>query len=370
MRTAFWMCLALGCRPYQPPALTPPLQVAQAPLRVLRDESGQGGLWLVVRAGSAYDPPSREGLAFATAHVLAVRLGASVQVGPETVVFSLPPNLRPDAAAAMAAPVQADEVQYAYQLAAARLRSVSCKDVAQQVGMAWTLAGHPYGHAVAGRLSTITTFLPTELSAFYGARYVRDAAMIAVEGGGGVPALDLAFAPRLSRSPTPAVLPSVDRPQLVVEAHVDTSCTFVTLRPDHRTWQNVAQLGWLAQREGWPSSPSLVDPLAWAVAPWPLQAAAASPATSTGAENGQSVAAAFRVASASAAVQSQAALLAATPRLRSEPALELQPDPGWWSPDPSDPRFLRVVVTPDATPWRASESSATVVVLDREAVLR
>lgn len=359
-----WFSLGLvACRPYVPPPVTPPLQVAQAPLRQARVAGENAGVSLVVRAGSAYDPPGREGLAFALAQVAALRLGATVEVEVERVVFQLPPQLPADPVAALLAPVTAHELEYAQALAMGRLRSSDCDAVARDAGLSWLFAGHPYGHGPAGRLSTVPTLRAAELTSFYAARYVRDAVVVAITGEQtAIPALDGAFAPRLSRSPVPAVLPTMARENLVVEAEVVGACAFVAMQPARRTRHSAAALVQLAGLQGWTHGLPAVDPLAWAVLPWstekhdftfpPLTAAGDEPAG--GGPPPSAVDVAWTV------------LLDAVPRLAPELAAPA-PEPGWWA---EEGVLSVVVVTPDASGWRVRESSDTFVVLDREAALR
>lgn len=384
MRVLGWLLLGMGCRPYVPPDVTPPLVVARAPLRIIKVQSDIPSAELVVRAGSAYDPPGREGLAFVTAQIVGLRLGASVEVGLETVIFTLPATPVPDAAAALLSPVQPVELEYARELASARLRSARCAQVAQDVGLAWAFAGHPYGHAVAGRHSSLPTLTSAEISAFYAARYVRDAALLTATHGGWLdPQLDAAFAPMLSRSPTPAVKPSTHRPTLVVEAEVESTCIFVALSPPTQTRQNVAQLAWAATRPGWTPAPANVDDLGWAVAPFaemfsilpvvpPALVLAPPPSMPpppavplVASDNVPPPKRTFGSGDAAAAT-----LLSEVPRLLKAPPLEIIYDSGWLRQAMAEEMLMAVVVTPDASLWRDHESSATLVVLDREAVLR
>lgn len=379
MRAVGWLFVAIGCRPYVPPDVTPPLVAAREPLRIIKVDEDVSVTTLVVRAGSAYDPPGREGLAFVTAQIVGLRLGARVEVGLETVKFTLPASVVADAATSLLLPVQPVELEYARELANARLRSAECAQVAQDVGLAWAFAGHPYGHAVAGRLSSLPTLSTAEVSAFYAARYVRDAAVWVASAAAGVPSLDAAFAPLLSRSPTPAVKPSTYRPTLVVEAEVDSVCMFVALSPPSQTRQNVAQLAWAAARPGWTPAPNNVDDLGWALAPFaemysilPVVPPALLP-TSLLPASTPPVAATNVPPSTGASAPGDAAaamLLAEVPRLLKQPPLEVTYDGGWLRQAMAEELLTAVVVTPDASLWRAYESSATLVVLDREAILR
>ncbi len=227
MKFAWLSLLVLGCRPYQRPAEMPPLQVAQGPLRVVRVEAASPRVHVVVRAGSAYDPPSREGLAYVVARALGARAGADVRVGPEWLSFSFPADGVARMAEALRAPLDEEALALGRAAALAELRGRDCTTLAQAAGAAWLWAGHPYGHAVAGRLSVVPTLSLAEAQAFRDARYVRDAVAIGLEGAVDpaiLAPIEAAVPPRLSRSVTPAVMPSPSRPLMVVEAPVDSTC--------------------------------------------------------------------------------------------------------------------------------------------------
>ncbi|MBM4392533.1 MAG: hypothetical protein FJ090_15535 [Deltaproteobacteria bacterium] len=311
MKLAWLSLLALGCRPYQRPADLPPLQVAQGPLRVVAVEGAEPRVHVVVRAGSAYDPPSREGLAFVVAHALAARAGADVAVGPEWLSISFPPGGAARVGEVLAAPIDEESMALARAAALASLRSRDCATLAQATGATWLWAGHPYGHAVAGRLSVLPTLSVAEAQAFRDARYVRDAVALALEGAVDASVLapiEAAIPPRLSRSVTPAVMPPASRPLMVVEAPVDGTC--IATRP-------------------------AFDP--------PLGTAAADRA-------GQVLLDA--VFGEPDLASSMGHVVTVSPLAAGE-----RPASG-------------VIVTADASPWRSLESSPTVYVLDSEELLR
>jgi hypothetical protein len=64
-------------------------EVAAAPVEVA-EVPGSAGLWLALRAGPAYDPEGFEGGAVYAARAVAVAHGASLDVGPEIVVWHAP----------------------------------------------------------------------------------------------------------------------------------------------------------------------------------------------------------------------------------------------------------------------------------------
>lgn len=213
--------LPAGCAPYRPPPETPALTQARGPLRLVVPKVSELSM-LVVRAGSAYDPPGREGLARVVAEGLAARVGVHVHVGPELVYFPGGEHVA-ELAAALAAPM--DEAALAAGLAAAPgALPRTCADHAAQAVDAWAFAGHPYGHAAVGRTSVRPTFTAGELEAFRLARYVRDAAVVVGSEAGTAPLREV-LPPRLSRSPTPAVWNRAPRAALQVTAPVEGPCT-------------------------------------------------------------------------------------------------------------------------------------------------
>lgn len=152
---------------------------------------------MLVRAGSAFDPPGREGLAWAAAHAVATGIGASVVVGPELVEFS--------------------GVGLVVGATPRRIPTRACVEQAEDVFAARVWAGHPYGHAVWGRSSVLSTISELEVAQFVDRWYVNPA--IAVVGPADVA---LTAPARLANAPTPTVLP---RPGVGI-VHVDgeSSC--------------------------------------------------------------------------------------------------------------------------------------------------
>ncbi len=183
----------------------------------MRVEAGDGlapgTARVVVRAGSAYDPPGREGLAFVTAQAIAVQVeGARVEVGPDVVRFELPAGRLPD----LGRVALTDPPAAALAEAVARARAALVpRDCAQAAELAWRLtayAGHPYGHAEAGRVSVLPTLTAVEAGNLARSRYVREAVRVAV-GSASTEALTAAAAAlerlpaRISRSTVPAPRP-------------------------------------------------------------------------------------------------------------------------------------------------------------------
>lgn len=185
--------LLLACQPYRPPAEIPALERAQAVRRV----EVAGPPRVAIRAGSAFDPPGREGLAWTAARVMAGRVGAEVRVGREIVELELRQGVDP------LARIWGEPVSEAEVVAVAVAPERSCLEQAEDAYAVWAWAGHPYGHPVWGRRSTLPTITAAEVQNFVGRWWVRDAIASTVEA----PALRLAPA-RLVRAPVPTFLPS------------------------------------------------------------------------------------------------------------------------------------------------------------------
>ncbi|GDX79469.1 hypothetical protein LBMAG42_12800 [Deltaproteobacteria bacterium] len=250
-----------GCSPYRPPPATPPLIEARGAVRVVREPSAPARVHVVLRAGSAYDPPSREGLAYVVATAVASASGAALSVGPELVQLSVAPEGVSALAAALAAPLTAEAFAAGKADAAARFGVNECAAVASALGDAWILAGHPYGHAVFGRSSVIPTLSLAEGESFRLQRYARDAAVIAVDGEVNVTSLLGLFTPSLSSSVTPAVRSKVAMEDLVVVAPVTASCSVVgPRRPEAWSAADQAAASVAAELVGAPPPPARVDP--------------------------------------------------------------------------------------------------------------
>lgn len=213
MRT-LWIAIGLlGCGPRIDPGPSV-AERARAPVRVVTSEVPEApDLYLaaMVRAGSAFDPPGREGTA-------ALALRAMVEAGAgerdsEAVRDALFPTgnglqtvidrewvslrlrchrdhaarcvelfadvltrprfdandvirLREDAAHAVSDGLLGDEEALAFEAFEALLYE-----------------GHPYGHPPTGRAGVVGTIGPAELAAFHAAHYVRDAMVVGIAGG-------------------------------------------------------------------------------------------------------------------------------------------------------------------------------------------
>lgn len=250
-----------GCSPYRPPPATPPLVEARGAMRVVREPSAPARVHVLLRAGSAYDPPSREGLAFVVATAIASAAGADLQVGPELVQLSVSPDGVVALAAALSAPLTAEGVAAGKSAALARFEEGECARVASAVGDAWILAGHPYGHAVFGRSSVIPTLSLAEVESFRVLRYARDAAVIAVDGAADVAPLLGVLTPALSAPVTPAVRSKVAMENLVVIGPVTSACSVVgPRRPESWSAADQAAASVAAELVGAPSPPARVDP--------------------------------------------------------------------------------------------------------------
>jgi len=204
---------------YRPPLETPALVAAAGPVRTVALPADEP-LRVALRAGSAHDPPGREGLAWVTARAVADAAGATVEVGPDVVVFTAPADRAAALADALVAPPSLERVLAARESAMAALGSLDCAGIAERAWDTWIYAGHPYGHAPEGRLSVLPTLTVAEVGGFQGARYVRSVAVVGVPAGASVPlsAFDV-LPPRLSTSPVPSVrLPLPPERVLIVHA--------------------------------------------------------------------------------------------------------------------------------------------------------
>ncbi len=213
------MVLLLAACAFRPPAVTPALVAAEGPVRTLSLPAGDP-VRVALRAGSAHDPPGREGLAWVTAYAVAQAAGATVEVGPEVVVYTTSVEGLPALASALAAPPTAEQVADARASAVLALSKLDCRALAERAWDTWIYTGHPYGHAPEGRLSVLPTLTEQEVAAFQEVRYVRSVAVVGVPEGA---ALDLSLLeslpPRLSISPVPSArLPLPDARVLVVTA--------------------------------------------------------------------------------------------------------------------------------------------------------
>ncbi len=367
---------ALGCSAYRAPPATPPLVASREPVRVVRAAGATARVQVVIRAGSAYDPPSREGLAFVLAQALAVSAEALVSVGPELVVFSVAPDGVPALAQALRSPLSTGAIDTGKAAALARFASPACEDLAAASASAWVLAGHPYGHAAFGRSSVIPTLSLAEIEVFRARRYARDAAVIAVGGEADVQLLTDLFTPGLSASPTPAVRSRVPMGDLVVVAPVTNSCG--ALGPRRlAAWDasDAAAARVAAEMAGMPAPERLVDPMPTIV----LHDFAAGIGTLL---EGDFAAARARVlareSAAGALPLAEDLLLSsirmghAVPSTAVRAALELLTDEAFdaWVSDALGEAVVRVAVLPDTASVSTVESVAGRGVVTSEALLR
>lgn len=254
-------CLA-ACAPYRPPPQPPRLVVARAPVRVFAEAAAPSLLTVLARAGSAYDPPGREGTAFVYAHGVASVAGAAVEVGPELVAFAVGAGGEAALAAALGAPVSAAALDTG-RAAAARAAAGTCTQLAARLASAWALAGTPYGHPATGRASVLSTLSLGEMEAFRRLRYVRDAVVVVSDGQVDAAGFVSLFPPVMSPRVTPAVRPRESRPDIVVSAPVDEACT--AFSPQRlSTWTADDQAAYLVALElaGLEPPPAHVDPAA------------------------------------------------------------------------------------------------------------
>jgi hypothetical protein len=227
MRWSALVLLAAACG-YHPPPITPALLAARGPVRAV---PGGAELVVAVRAGSAYDPPGREGLAWVAAQAVAGAAGARVEVSPDAAVFTMAPERGFAFAAALTAP-GADRVAEARSRALHALADRSCPGRALRAWVASAWVGHPYGHATEGRTSVLPTLAMDEVQAFLATRYVRDAVVVAGDAGAlvGIP-------PLLSRAVVPTVPSTPAGPPL---ATIAASGTCVAVGNPHAAPQGIA----------------------------------------------------------------------------------------------------------------------------------
>lgn len=222
------------------PALAdaPPLVRAGGPVGIVALPTGSARAVVAVRAGSAYDPPGRDGLAYVTALAIAKAAGPDVALdfGMEMVTYSVPMEGLAALGAALSRPPDA--------LGTPAVGAPACAELAASAWDLWVFAGHPYGHRPTGRDSTLPTFTWEEIRGFQSARYVRDGVRVGIPapgtvaagaaaagpgaGGGSVGATLDGLPKVLSRSPTPTTLPALGgEGVLVIEAPVSAPCAAV-----------------------------------------------------------------------------------------------------------------------------------------------
>lgn len=248
-RTLLAACLlggAPGCGWKLDPGPAPLVEAQRVAVLTVAGDGRAAELVVAVRAGSAYDPVGREGLAWQVAHAIVpsgedglgetegaeawAPLGAlpSVEVGPEIVRFrvEVPPERAVEAAALLARQVGAasagPRALEAARLAAAQAAAPERQAPLELAGhlLRWMVyEGHPYGHAPTGSAQGALRITALDVQQFVDRRYLR--AVIAAGVGGlaeGAPEVALAAdglragleqrPPRLSRDVTPRLPPT------------------------------------------------------------------------------------------------------------------------------------------------------------------
>lgn len=188
----------------RPSPTIPAFTLAQSPVTVLAVPSMEQEVVVMVAAGSAYDPPGREGLAWQTAALIGLSAGVTPRVGPELVVFRAPVDRVEELSASLVNP----------PIDAAWLAAVPPpaweQDCARIASAALDMAlypGHPYGHPAFGRTSTRHTVSPAEIQAFHRRRYVRPAVAAAAADPAVFGARLDGLPASLSSPVTPTILP-------------------------------------------------------------------------------------------------------------------------------------------------------------------
>lgn len=224
------------------PVETPALVAAAAPITVLPLPAGNPVV-LALRAGSAFDPPGREGLAWVAAHAVADPLGVTVEVGPELVLFTIPAEKVGAFAAAIGVAPGAEAVAGARVAAGVALDTLDCRALAERAWDAWMYTGHPYGHAPEGRRGVLETLTAVEVANFQEVRYTRSAAVLGVPEGTTVdPSLFSGLRTTLSASPTPSVTLDPPSARVLVVTAPDQRCAAVG-QPGEIDAALVAELG-------------------------------------------------------------------------------------------------------------------------------
>ena len=208
------------------PGPVPAARAAAAvqPVRAPPD-TGAPRLVVLARAGSAFDPPGREGLAALSAHAAAAAAGVPVTVGPEIVRWEATPAQATALAAALAASAPPPAALTAARATlAAALRAPPAGDAALEAEVAPVLrfAGHPYGHRPAGRLGALDTLSAAEVQGFRARVHRRSAARLVVYGPALAPAVDAlaaalsTWSPAIPQPPTPRTLAPAPTPRTLL----------------------------------------------------------------------------------------------------------------------------------------------------------
>lgn len=213
-------CLVLGLAtacaplPQRGPAAA---AVAERPVALVTVPQGGPTTWvqIAVRAGSAFDPVGKDGLASLSARLLReggagdrspedvddllYRLGTDVEVvvGKELVTIRTR-ALNEDLGELL--PVVADMITAPARDGAAlvRLRDEAAdhlrkgllesdEALGQEVFDTWLYEAHPYGHPVEGRAGTIDALDGEDVEAFLGSAYLRSAVTLGISGPAALP---------------------------------------------------------------------------------------------------------------------------------------------------------------------------------------
>jgi hypothetical protein len=193
----------------------------------VRADVPAGMVRVVVAAGSAWDPPGREGLAFVAAHAVAHRLAgpddgrARVEVAEDVVRMTFDAAALPGWLTAVGAVPDRSALAGARDAARVWWADASCAALADAAWAQVAYRGHPYGHAPAGRLGVQDTWTAAEVHAFVARHWVRGAVRIA----SATPTVDVsllaALPARLPRAAVPAVRDHGPRAGLVLRVPPD-----------------------------------------------------------------------------------------------------------------------------------------------------
>ncbi|MCB9668477.1 MAG: insulinase family protein [Alphaproteobacteria bacterium] len=209
----------------------------EAPVRMLEVEGGaEVAVTLGVLAGSAYDPPGREGLGGLVTRAVALGVPSGVEVrthvGREAVTLSLvcpegaaEPCL--EAVAALVAPPDPARVPGAVTGALAAMEAPVDDVLLDDLVHRALYVAHPYGPAPGGRRATLTTLPPALVEAHHRRLWVRSNLAVvtagvdeagrgrirtALEGVPAGPPPDLPLQAGGTEGPTLVVLDAPDRP--------------------------------------------------------------------------------------------------------------------------------------------------------------
>ena len=206
---ALLLGLAGGCGWKLDPGPAPLVLAQRVPVLAVPGDGRQAELVVMVRAGSAYDPVGREGLAWQVAHAIVpsqsgtgasvegleawAPLGVlpSVEVGPEIVSFrvEVPPDRAVEAGALLArqvgaasAGIAALEVARSNAVVAAGPEHQSAPELAGHLLRWMVYEGHPYGHPEMGREQGAARITALDVQQFVDRRYLRSVIASGVGG--------------------------------------------------------------------------------------------------------------------------------------------------------------------------------------------